>query len=427
MEIISYICLAQVVFSIFFLLTRRTRNTANVILVIWLILLTFPSVGYLLRTNGIEASYINRIISPAFVILYGPLLLLYTKALTKPKSILRYRTFLHLIPFILFFTLFATSNHNIVPPGMKENITNSHTTSDITDTNHTFTIKQRLSPASLDSDKNTNPLLEHYGLINLLIFIIYSAIVYRELWLHRKKIVHHFSNTSDRISLKWISLVTAYFIVSFMAIPIVETTFSVLSMKPPMCLHILVYMLFIYVLSFFGFKQAGIYSENEHKEAVELIKDNNLAQYYPPKIEPIKPDNQDSKDKQKYSHSGLKDDIADLYLSKLEAYMEKEKPFIECDLTISELSNKLNISRHHLTQVINNKLNKNFYQFINEYRVNEAIRKMSEPRNNKYTLITIAYDCGFNSKSGFNSIFKRITGSTPSQFKKKLVEKDVHP
>ena len=78
---------------------------------------------------------------------------------------------------------------------------------------------------------------------------------------------------------------------------------------------------------------------------------------------------------------------------------------------------ELNIPRHYLTQVINGLLGKNFYTFINEYRLKEVKKLLVDEDYLKYTLTSIAYEAGFNSKSSFNSVFKNSTGMTPSQFK----------
>jgi len=76
----------------------------------------------------------------------------------------------------------------------------------------------------------------------------------------------------------------------------------------------------------------------------------------------------------------------------------------------------LQISTNHLSQVINENLDKNFFDFVNGYRVEMVKQKMKDPSNKNYTLLSLAYDCGFNSKSSFNAIFKKYTGSTPSQY-----------
>ncbi|MGJ5640503.1 helix-turn-helix domain-containing protein [Formosa sp. S-31] len=119
---------------------------------------------------------------------------------------------------------------------------------------------------------------------------------------------------------------------------------------------------------------------------------------------------------QKYNSSNLSETDLDAYQSKLQAYFKSRKPYLEPELTLQSLSKECQIPKHHLTQLLNTRFNKNFYQYINEFRVNEVIKHISSKRNE--ALVDIAYQCGFNSKSTFNNYFKKITGLTPSEFKK---------
>lgn len=105
-------------------------------------------------------------------------------------------------------------------------------------------------------------------------------------------------------------------------------------------------------------------------------------------------------------------------INKLLQYMARNKPYFNPELTIQELSEKVNIPKHHLTYIINTGLHKNFFNFINEYRVEEFKRRAVDPDYDHLTLLAIAFDCGFNSKSSFHNIFKNITGQTPSEYKK---------
>ena len=119
----------------------------------------------------------------------------------------------------------------------------------------------------------------------------------------------------------------------------------------------------------------------------------------------------------KYEKSGLKSSDADRYLLQLKDFMETEKPYLDPDLTIIDLSERLKIPRHHLTQVINERMDKNFYLFVNEYRIREAREIMTDPEFSGHTILRIAYESGFNSKSVFNSIFKKITSHTPTEYR----------
>jgi AraC-like DNA-binding protein len=123
---------------------------------------------------------------------------------------------------------------------------------------------------------------------------------------------------------------------------------------------------------------------------------------------------------ERYSKSGLRDEQAAIILKKLVKTMEDKKPFLDRDLSILDLSSLTGIPRHHITQVLNEKHGKNFFTFINEYRVQEVLAMFSDPKFNNYTILAIAYDSGFNSKTTFNSIFKSFTGKTPSQYREEL-------
>jgi AraC-like DNA-binding protein len=136
--------------------------------------------------------------------------------------------------------------------------------------------------------------------------------------------------------------------------------------------------------------------------------------------EKVRIDPGEKKEPEKYLRSGLRDKQAEEYLKTLLAFMEKNKPYLDRDLTIHDLAALTGIQRHYITQVLNEKHGRNFFTFINEYRVREVISRFSEPRFNNYTILAIAFDAGFNSKTTFNAIFKSQTGQTPSDYREKL-------
>ena len=101
---------------------------------------------------------------------------------------------------------------------------------------------------------------------------------------------------------------------------------------------------------------------------------------------------------------------------KLIGYIEAEKPYLNPELSLQELADKLEVKRHALSNAINQIHNKNFYEFINQYRVEEVKLMLTNPKNKHLKFISLAYDAGFNSKATFNRIFKQTTTMTPSQF-----------
>lgn len=101
-------------------------------------------------------------------------------------------------------------------------------------------------------------------------------------------------------------------------------------------------------------------------------------------------------------------------------HMEEEKPYLNGDLTISDLSRRTGIPRHYITEILNEKHGRNFFSFVNEYRIREVMTRIKDPKYNHYTLLAIAFDSGFNSKSTFNTFFKAYTGKTPSAYRKDM-------
>ncbi len=128
----------------------------------------------------------------------------------------------------------------------------------------------------------------------------------------------------------------------------------------------------------------------------------------------------DTLSKTQYHLSSLKDSHKKKILSSVLQVLEQEKLFLNPELSLNDLAGKLNINSGHVSQVINELLGKNFNQLINEYRVAEVKRNILD---DKRTLLGIAYDSGFNSKSAFNRLFKEIEGETPSEYKMNLLNR----
>ncbi|MCV9930693.1 AraC family transcriptional regulator [Flavobacterium sp. LS1R47] len=107
-------------------------------------------------------------------------------------------------------------------------------------------------------------------------------------------------------------------------------------------------------------------------------------------------------------------------LLKLKQYMAEEKPFLDPSLTIQDVSKGIAIPVRDLSLLINHKLEQHFYDFINTYRIERAMGILKDVTKSKVTILEILYDVGFNSKSSFNTAFKKHTGFTPTDYRKSL-------
>ena len=114
----------------------------------------------------------------------------------------------------------------------------------------------------------------------------------------------------------------------------------------------------------------------------------------------------------------LSDSLQQKYISQLEDYMKTNKPYFDPDLTLMDLAEKTSIPYRALSEVINNALKQNFYDFINGYRIRESKKLLSEKGNKFTTVLEVLYEVGYNSKSSFNVAFKKHTGMTPTEFKR---------
>lgn len=107
-------------------------------------------------------------------------------------------------------------------------------------------------------------------------------------------------------------------------------------------------------------------------------------------------------------------------LLKLKKYMTDEKPFLNPDLKIQDISKEINIPVRELSVLINHQLGQHFYNFVNTYRVENAMEILKDSSKSKVTILEILYEVGFNSKSSFNTAFKKQTGNTPTTYRKTL-------
>ena len=122
----------------------------------------------------------------------------------------------------------------------------------------------------------------------------------------------------------------------------------------------------------------------------------------------------------KYQKSSLSEEDKNLILARIRKEMEENKYFTNNLASLSGLSKQLNESSHHVSQVINEKLNKNFFELLAAYRVEYAKKLIGEDKEVKLTVEELAEMVGYNSKSSFNIAFKKNTLVTPSEYRKSL-------
>ena len=368
MDQILYIGLTQSIFAGLMIATKRNPQVADRILAAWLFLIAIE-MGFAIVNTSIIPLY-EYVFIP---FTYGPLLYLYIKFQTVENICFKWSYILHFLPFLVVF-IFA-----IVFRGK--------------------------SVMRLDNFWDTDPFLSFrliYGLSFFISITTYSIIAFILINRHQRNIRNLVSYTSERITLGWLLVVSISFYLTYVAVFIfgVYVIFAKDQTYDPTLPSYFGLTFFAFAFSFYGYKQPGIFNE--------ILTDTKYHR---------KESLQEEVSDPKYEKSGLKKEDARQYLDQLLKYMEEKKPFLDVDLSIHDISDKLDVPRHYLTQVINGMLGKNFYNFINEYRIEEVKKLLADEAYSKYTLTSIAFEAGFNSKSSFNSVFKTATGMTPSQFK----------
>ena len=118
----------------------------------------------------------------------------------------------------------------------------------------------------------------------------------------------------------------------------------------------------------------------------------------------------------KYKHSLFDKDTLGRYQVKLETLMKGEEPYLDPGLSLRSLAAQLGLPPNHLSQLLNEGFQKNFSEYINSWRVITFQKKVADPANQHLTLLALAFESGFNSKTAFNTFFKKITGMTPRAY-----------
>ena len=108
------------------------------------------------------------------------------------------------------------------------------------------------------------------------------------------------------------------------------------------------------------------------------------------------------------------------YVEAVNQLMQKEKLYLHETLSLRTFADRLAMDPNLLSYVLNNLFHKSFYDYVNEFRIEEVKRKIDDPAYSHFKIVEIAYECGFNSKATFNRVFKKLTGKSPSEYKKVL-------
>ncbi|HEX6892283.1 MAG TPA: helix-turn-helix domain-containing protein, partial [Chryseolinea sp.] len=239
--------------------------------------------------------------------------------------------------------------------------------------------------------------------------IFYFFLTGKALTSYQRSINHLFSETS-KINLSWVRwLINGYIILLLI---MVGLYFMILRTPENFGMLILINTAivtpYLYAVAFRGLTQPTLWqvrheSTPDNLEAaireVELIEESNHGDE--PRIQ-----------KNNMSNERMREIV-----TRVMQLMDVSKLYLQSELTLQDLAEKLDTPSYQVTQAINEGLGRNFYDLVNGYRVEEAKRLLSDPASKNSKILTVGMDAGFNSKTTFNTVFKKFTGLTPSEFK----------
>lgn len=304
--------------------------------------------------------------------LYGPLAFLFVRQITTRKKF-NSIDLLHFVPFLMPTTLIFLREHSQFAEQML------------------YTLFGR--------DKRV--------VMQLLSLGVYHWFAYK-LWQQHSQSLKKYFSSIEQLQLNWLR---KFILLSFSICAVIAITIYFMHVFYPV-LHwmrtgFLALTAFIYWVSYAALTQPDIFSviHGKAKDEPAIITD-------------LKPKLQVHRPAKKYSNSSLPEEEAARIAASLEEMMSTERPYLDPEFTIDKLAKLISTNRHHLSQVLNQKLGLSFYDYVNTYRVNEAKVLLADPARADHKIAAIAYDAGFNSLSAFNDVFKKTTGQTPSQYRK---------
>ncbi|SEB46935.1 AraC-type DNA-binding protein [Tenacibaculum sp. MAR_2009_124] len=225
---------------------------------------------------------------------------------------------------------------------------------------------------------------------------LYTLLSYLKIRKHQRKI-NLFSSNISEIDLNWLVYIIGAIIFTSITIAIFNSIYFGL----PLNLYANIIMLGIaFFIAYHSLRQKEIFPKNEkhRKEVISIEKDEKKFDIIKRKL--------------------IEDEDLVRLKSKLNSLMKESELYLNHDVNLASLSEEMKVTTHQLSYIINKGFNQNFFQFINTYRVQKAKELLSDTSTDKLSILGIAYESGFSSKTTFNTTFKKLTNQTPSEFKK---------
>ncbi|MCY1723179.1 helix-turn-helix domain-containing protein [Prolixibacteraceae bacterium Z1-6] len=228
-------------------------------------------------------------------------------------------------------------------------------------------------------------------LFQALFYVILSFLKIRQ---HRKKLVRFASSIRGK-DLNWLE----YILILLLSISLIAMVFSILQQENPGLIMNSANLVVVIMVAYYSIRQKEIYNIQEPQKT---------------QLNFLEEEEDDKSSKRKL----LEDNELEELKEQLTSLMTKEAPYLDSELNLVKLSEQMDLTPHQLSYTINTGFDQNFFQFVNQYRVEKA-KELLLDKSHNYTILAIAFESGFNSKTSFNTTFKKMTGQTPTEFKKR--------
>jgi AraC-like DNA-binding protein len=365
LDIINSISVLQLAIFSFFLIHKGRKKLSNNILTAFFIVQLIVIFNFLLLSTFSQSSFVYTKIAFVyypFEFLWGPLIYFYIKSQVTKKFKFKVLNLIHLIPFLIAI-LFITFNY------------------------YTF---DRNTQLLIINNWSLNIKLSQFNWVYCILLFGYNLGALRHIFKYQRNLKEYYSFEIKQ-NVIWLKFVLLGYLTActFTALLTLLSKYHTISYPTVMNLMFATFLIFFNILFYKALINPYVLIEPEEKP--------------------------------KYASSILGKIELERYSQIIILKLTTEKLYLNSTLTLNEFSEETGISVRILSQVINQKWNQNFFSFINTFRIEEAKHKLTQFNNKTDTMLGIGFDSGFNSKSSFYDAFKKQTGITPTEYRKKLV------
>lgn len=359
---IIFVFAAQAIVLGVLLLTKRPRNQSNIFLSLLIFFFALMALNIALVNVLGRYGMMDTFRYVQLELLYGigPALYFYTKSITDNDFKFSKKDLIHFAPVVLEFIFYRTAIYRLGADGLYQTPSHPYT--------KFYLAEQWLGILSITI----------YSIISLLVLFRYQN------WLKQQ-----FSSLENK-SLNWLKLpiiIYAVFWIGWMILTEIDRFVFDRSLRNVYFLPTFVGLAIVtYWIGFKSYLKAR--TETSGYSSKKAISEDSI-------------------------HNPT-------WAEKITEVMERQKPYLDPEMDSTKLSELVNLNPKQVSHTINRSFTKNFYEYVNSYRVEAFKQLAAKPENKKLTLLGLAFDCGFKSKSTFNDVFKKTTGTTPSQYVNQL-------